>query len=138
MLNRAAEGDPQNRTIAVHKIWVETELRDYAAAIATGEKTMISALDDSSVLRMMESAVRPLAEEQARGGQREQALATLDHSLRWAKKVDAAAPQTYTVFVNVARAWQTAGSVYTILANGKTGQRADQDRAAARAWIQRK
>jgi len=138
LLNRAAEGDPQNRTIAVHKIWVETELRDYAAAIATGEKTMISALDDSSVLRMMESAVRPLAEEQARGGQREQALATLDHSLRWAKKVDAAAPQTYTVFVNVARAWQTAGSVYTILANGKTGQRADQDRAAARAWIQRK
>lgn len=66
LLTRAAERDPRNRTIAVHKIWVETELGDYAAAIATGEKTMISALDDSSVLRTMESAVRHLAEEQAR------------------------------------------------------------------------
>ncbi len=137
LLNRAASANPQNRTIAVHIIWAETELGDYAAAIAKGEKTIGGALDDSSILRTMEGAVRPLAEEQARSGRRVEALATLDHSLRWAKKMDAVAPQTYTVFVVVARAWQTAGSVYAILADGETGERAAEDREAARVWYGR-
>lgn len=137
LLHRAAAGNPQNRTIATHVIWVETELGDYAAAIAKGEKTMSGAPDDFSVLRLMEGAVRPLAEEQARGGQRAQALATLDHSLHWAGKADAAVPRTAAVFIVVARAWQTAGSVYAMLAGGETGQRADGDREAARDWYRR-
>jgi eukaryotic-like serine/threonine-protein kinase len=137
LLNRAAAVNPQNRTIATSIMWVETELGDYPAAIAQGEKTMIGALDDSSVLRMLESAVRPLAQQQARSGQRAEALATLDHSLRWATKVDAATPQTSQGFAAIARAWQMAGSVYAILAGGEAGQQAAGDREAARAWYRR-
>jgi hypothetical protein len=118
-------------------MWVETELGDYAAAIAKGEKTMSGALDDSSVLRMLEAAVRPLAEEQARRGRRMEALATLDHSLHWATKLDAAVPQTSPLRFGVARAWQAAGSVYAILSDGETGQPAAEDREAARSWYRR-
>jgi hypothetical protein len=137
LLNRAAAGNPQNRLIAVHIIWVETELGDYSAAIATGEKIMGGALDDSSVLRMMESAVRPLAEKQAQRGERAEALATLEHSLRWARKVDAVAPRTSMSRVAVARAWQTAGSVYAIFAHGENAGLAAGDRETARVWYQR-
>jgi hypothetical protein len=62
------------------------------------------ALDDWTVQRMLESAVRPLAEQQAHGGQRVEAVATLDHSIHWAEKMDAAAPRTIQALVVVVRA----------------------------------
>ena len=65
-----------------------------------------------------------------------EALATLDHSLRWAKKLDAAVPDQPLALSIVARAWQTAGSVYAILADGEIGRQEAGDRAAARAWYQ--
>jgi len=136
-LKRAAEKNPKNKMIATHMIWVETELGHYSVAIAVGEKNLSSLPDDLSALRLMESAVRPLAEEQARKGHRQDALATLDHSLHWATRADAAVPQRPDAFTAVARAWQTAGSVYAILAGGETGEGAAADRAAARLWYQR-
>jgi hypothetical protein len=137
LLNRAAADNPQGRLTAEHLMWVEIELGDYNAATARREKTMSGALDDPGVLRMLEAAVRPLAEEQARSGRRAQALATLYHSLRWGKELDVTLPPTSMLRVGVARAWQTAGSVYAILAAGETGQESAEDRAAARGWRQR-
>jgi hypothetical protein len=117
-------------------MWVDTELGDYPAAIAKGEQTISGAQDDSSVLLLLEGAVRPLAEKQARAGQRTEALATLGHSLHWAKKQDAAAPHRVLALATIARAWQTAGLVYAILADDETGRQEAGDREAARAWYQ--
>jgi serine/threonine protein kinase/tetratricopeptide (TPR) repeat protein len=139
LLNRAAAANPQNRMIATHIIWVETELGNYAVAIARGEKMLSGALDDWTVQRILAGAVRPLAEEQAHSGQRVEAVATLDHSIHWAEKMDTAAPRTFEAkaIVGVARAWQTAGSVYAILAGLETGQQAAADREKARAYYRR-
>lgn len=137
LLYSAAETSPQNRTVANNITWVETELGHYEAAIAQGEKTLSSAPDDWSALRVMELAVRPLAEEQAKNRQRPQALATLDHSLRWAAKVDSTVPRTPRTVPSIAIAWQTAGSVYAILAGSEIAQQAAEDRAASQAWYGR-
>ena len=137
LLYSAAETSPQNRTVANNITWVETELGHYEAAIAQGEKALSSAPDDWSALRVMELAVRPLAEEQAKNGQRPEALFTLDHSLRWAAKVDSTVPQTLRTVPSIAIAWQTAGSVYAILAGSEIGQQAAEDRAASQAWYGR-
>ncbi len=136
LLYRAAATNPQNRIVANNITWVESELGDYPAAIAEGEKTLRGAPDDWSALRVMESAIQPLAEQQARRGQRLEALATLEHALHWATKVDNAS-QTSKTYPSVALAWQTAGSVYAILASAETGQKAAADRTTARIWYER-
>lgn len=137
LLKRATEKNPKNRMLATHSIWVETELGNYPAAIALAEKMLSTAPDELSAVRLMESAVRPLAEEQARKGQRQEALATVGHPLHWAARTNAAVPQRRDSFACIARAWQTAGSVYEIFAEGETGESAAADRATARLWYQR-
>jgi hypothetical protein len=85
----------------------------------------------------MEDAVRPLAEEQARGVRRAEAVATLGHLLHWSEKLDAAGPRTYMASVIIARGRQMAGSVYAILAGNEAGQQAAEDREVARGWYRR-
>ena len=135
LLARASILSPQNRQVATHKIWVETALGDYRAAIATAERALASGPAEFNIIRRLEAAVRPLAEQQARAGQRRDALATLDHALRWARQTDATAPQNSVALrVGVARSWRAAGSVYDILAAREAGPPREQDRAAAREW----
>jgi tetratricopeptide (TPR) repeat protein len=113
-------------------------IRYYQMAIATAEKTMGPTPSDFSILRGLIVAVRGLAEEQARGGARADALATLDRALRMAKTVDAtAAPTALLLRANVARSWQAAGSVYSILSGREHGDPALRDRQAAQAWYRR-
>jgi len=152
LLSRAATLDPRNRAVATHKTWVESELaalclgngeraagiRYYQMAISSAERSLGPNPTDSSTLKGLVVAVRGLAEEQARGGARTDALATLDRALRLAKAVDASAASSALLLrVNVARSWQAAGSVYAILSRREQGEPAVQDRLAARAWYQR-
>ncbi len=137
LLERAAAVNPQNRTIANNLTRAESELGHYEAAIEEAEKTLRSAPEDWSALRVMEFAIRPLAEDQARKGQRQEALATLDHSLQWVAKADSAVSQTSRNVPSIAIAWQTAGAVYAILAKGETGPLAAADRVTAREWYGR-
>jgi tetratricopeptide (TPR) repeat protein/tRNA A-37 threonylcarbamoyl transferase component Bud32 len=142
LLARTVERSPQNRLAVSYKSWVEGELaaarlaagdraagiRYYRMAIATVEEAIQRSVDDNSIDKGLVVAARGLAEEQARAGARSEALAALDHALRLAKNVDAAAgPGAIPPRMNVARAWQAAGSVYAILG----------DREAARSWNQR-
>ena len=119
LLQRAAGSNPQNRTIANNLISAESELGYYQAAIAEGEKALNDAPDEGIIVRSLALAVRPLAEAQARKGQRAEALATLDHSLRWAARMDSAVPPTAGDVPATAIAWQAAGSVYAILAGSE-------------------
>ena len=149
LLARAAGRNPHSGTIASHKTWVESELaalalaghdrasgiRYYQMAIATAEGYLKASPRDPSVQKGLLIAVRGLAEEQARMGARE-ALATLETALRLGRGVDASAPASSLLRITVARAWQTAGSVYTILGGGQDAQ-AFQDRAAGREWNRR-
>ena len=138
LLTRAETRVPQSRMIATHKVWAETELGDYQSAITTGERILKGAPDDALTFRRMEAAVGALAREQARNGRRADALATLDHSLAWAKKFDdTAPPASIAIRPGVAQAWQTAGAVYAMLADGEGGQRAAEDRETALAWYRR-
>jgi tetratricopeptide (TPR) repeat protein len=152
MLTRAAVHNPQSSVVAAHKTWVESELavlflrgrdhasgmRSYQMAIATAEGSLRASPNDSSTQKGLVVAVRGLAEEQARMGARADALATLDGALRLGKAIDAAAPASSLLLrVNVARAWQAAGSVYAILGSRERDPHAAQDRDAGRQWYQR-
>jgi tetratricopeptide (TPR) repeat protein len=152
LLNRTLAHDPQSRGNARFKTQVESLLagvclahgehaagiRYYAMAIATAEKYLGPHPSNSSTLKGFVVAVSGMAEEQARSGNREEALATLDRALRLAKTLDASvAPTALLPRVNVARSWQAAGSVYTILSAREHGDRAVQDRHAAVIWYQR-
>jgi tetratricopeptide (TPR) repeat protein len=152
LLNRTLAHDPQSRGNARFKTQVESLLagvclahgehaagmRYYAMAIATAEKYLGPHPSVSPTLKGFVLAVRGLAEEQARGGRREEALETLDRALRLAKTLDASVPSNALLpRVNVARSWQAAGSVYTILSVREHGDRAVQDRSAAGMWYRR-
>jgi len=152
LLSRALAIDPQSRGLARYKTQVESSLaalslangdraagiRYYSKAVSTAEKYLGSNLVASPTLKGFVVAVRGLAEEQARGGARTAALATLDGALRLAKTLDSSAPPAALLpRANVARAWQAAGSVYAILCGREHGELALQDRQAARAWLGR-
>jgi tetratricopeptide (TPR) repeat protein len=133
LLNRAAAATPGNRMIATHIVWLDNELGEYAAAIVKAEASVGGKSVDLAMVLLLEKAVRGLSEAQARHRQREDALATLDHSMRWARSTNASGPQTSTTLILTAHAWQTSGSVYKILAGAETGERASEDRETARA-----
>jgi hypothetical protein len=150
LLTQVMEQNSQNMVAASYKTWVESELaafsltagdrpaslRYYRLAIKTAETALRHASDPSTQKGLMVAA-RELAEEQARTGARSDALETLEHGLRMAEEVDQSAPQTSLLRVNVARTWQAAGSVYSILSREESGQQAAEDRNAARLWFQR-
>jgi len=152
VLSRALVRSPQDLDILRSKSRVESQLavicmakgeraagtRYYAMAIAAAEKALGPDSSNPATQNALIVGVRGLAEEQARKGARAEALATLDRALRIAKTVDAsAAPTALLARVNVARSWQAAGSVYTILGSRESGDRAFQDRQAARTWYRR-
>ncbi len=137
LLERASSSNPQNITIANNLTRSESELGRYQAAIEESEKTLRGAPGDWSALEVMEFAVGPLAKEQARKGRRQEALATLEHSLGWAAAMNTAAPPTSKNVPSTAIAWQTAGSVYAMLSSAETGQTAAADGAASREWYSR-
>ena len=127
---------------ASHKVWTEWELGDlllaagdkassvryYRMAIATAEPILVVSPNDSATQRRFIYAVRGLSEEQARSGERTEAVATLDLALNLMKTVNAA-PNTPPLIRSlcVARVAQAARSVYALLG----------DRDNARVWYQR-
>jgi len=145
LLGRATSVNPQSRITASHKAWAEYELgalflaagdrnsgvHYYQMAITTAEKTLAASSNDAITEGRLVTAVRGLAEYQARIGARAEALTTLNKALRLAQTVDSTAPASAVALrADAARAWQAAGSVYSIL-----GTAADRD--AARRSYQR-
>jgi hypothetical protein len=79
-----------------------------------------------------------LAEEQARAGNRVQALRTLDTALEFARKIDVSAPADAVVLrTSVARCWQAAGSIYALLAGGEDCEQRTEDKKTAVSWYGR-
>ena len=151
-LSRALARNPLDRDIVRFKSQLDSELavlnlkagrraegmHYYELAIAPAEKNLGPNPTDFSTLRGLVVGVRGLAEEQARGGAREEALSTLDRALRITKGVDANALTTaFPLRINVTRSWQAAGSVYSTLSNREHGDQAIHDKDAARMWYQR-
>jgi tetratricopeptide (TPR) repeat protein len=141
LLTRAAAGNPQSANLASYKSWVEAELgtlslashdrpaaiRYYRDAIATAEAYLRTAPSETSVQKGLIVAGRALAEEQARSGERAQALATLESVLAVGRSADGRFPAPSLRRANVARSWQAAGAVYALLG----------DRATAKNWYTR-
>jgi hypothetical protein len=82
-------------------------------------------------------ALGKLAEQQARSGQREQAIASVNKALDLGKRVESGA-RAASFQVVVARAWQVAGAVYAVLGSmDSSAEQRRRDRDAAREWYAR-
>jgi serine/threonine protein kinase/tetratricopeptide (TPR) repeat protein len=148
-LKEAVGRNPRNTANGVHKAWTELELGDlsrgsgdrvsaaryYQAALATSEAVLAINPADASAQRWLVAGARKLAEEQARSDGRVHALATLEKALRVASEADRATARSVNRRIVVARAWETAGSVYAVLAGDGHGNAEDLE--VARKWYER-
>jgi hypothetical protein len=114
------------------------------AVLAVGGVTLHEAqiartADQDAVARQdLTEAALSLAAEQARAGNRTQALETLDMALRLIGRIDASAPaDSVPLRSRVAHSWRTAGLIYERLAGAETGEQRIQDRKTAGDWHQR-
>jgi tetratricopeptide (TPR) repeat protein len=152
LLQSAALRSPKDRGNATHEAWAELELgesllatgnragamRYFRLAIATAEAAQSVGPNDNSSQRSLVLAVQRVAEDQARSGDREGALATLEKAVQLGRRLDATSPALSVAYrAIVARVLQTAGSVYTAIAAHEHGALRDADRAAARDWYAR-
>ena len=150
LLTAVVQRNPKNMIAVSYKTWADSELaalylaerdrpagvRYYRMALDTAEAGLRVASDPSTQKGLI-IAVRGLAVEQARNGDRGDALATLKVGLGMAQELDRSTPLTSSLRANVARGWQVAGSVYGILSRLENGSQAIEDRAIARSWNQR-
>ena len=141
LLARAAKENPRSGNIASYKSWAEADLgalalrrhdrpaaiRYYRMAMDTAEDYLRNAPADASVQKGLLVAGFALAGEQARAGERADALATLETVLAVGRSVDTRYPAPSLRRANVARAWRIAGSVHALLGNP----------AAAKDWYRR-
>jgi hypothetical protein len=87
---------------------------------------------------MRHEAALSLAEEQARAGNRRQALETLDTALRLFGRIDASAPpDSVPLRSRGAHSWSAAGSIYERLAGAAAGGQRIKDRKTAKHCYQR-
>jgi tetratricopeptide (TPR) repeat protein len=152
LFERAAKSSPANATNAINKSFVEAQIGDlllaegdhegavraYEQAIATSETLLLADPVQVPPQRLLVLVERKLADEHARSGRRERALAVLGKILHLAEDSQKTAG-ALRVSVLVPRAYAAAGSVHAILAqapSAPSGQhRRDSDEA--RNWYQR-
>jgi tetratricopeptide (TPR) repeat protein len=132
LFERVAKSSPSNVTNAINKSFVEAQMGDlllaqgnhqgavgsYEQAIATSEALLAADPAQLPPQRLLVMAEHKLADEHARAGRRERALAVLD---------------------KVPRAYSAAGSVHAILAQARAAPPAQRRRDGedARNWYQR-
>jgi eukaryotic-like serine/threonine-protein kinase len=152
LLQSAATRSPKDRGNTSHKAWAELELgeallatgnhtsamRYFRLAIATAEAAQAVGPNDNSSQRSLVLAVQRVAEDQARSGDRAEALATLEKALLLGRRVEAKSPASSVPYrAIVARSWQAAGATYATIAEHERGEQRTADRAAARDWYAR-
>jgi tetratricopeptide (TPR) repeat protein len=151
LFERVATASPSNATNAINKSFVEAQMgdlllaqgnhegavRSYEQAIATSEALLVADPVQAPPQRLLVMVEGKLADEHARSGRRERALAAVDQMLHLAESQKTAGAARVSVLVP--RAYAAAGSVHAILAQAfaaPTGQRR-RDREDARNWYQR-
>jgi tetratricopeptide (TPR) repeat protein len=152
LFERVATASPSNATNAINKSFVEAQMgdlllaqgnhegavRSYEQATATSEALLVADPVQAPPQRLLVMVERKLADEHARSGRRERALAVVDKMLHLAEDSLKTAGAAH-LSVLVPRAYAAAGSVHAILAQAfaaPTGQRR-RDREDARNWYQR-
>jgi len=152
LFERVAKSSPSNVTNAINKSFVEAQMGDlllaqgnhqgavgsYEQAIATSEALLAADPAQVPPQRLLVMVERKLADEHARAGRRERALAVLDKALLLAEDSQRTSGAAH-LSVLVPRAYAAAGSVHAILAQARSappGQRR-RDGEDARNWYQR-
>jgi serine/threonine protein kinase/tetratricopeptide (TPR) repeat protein len=150
LLTRAIGQNPQSAITLIHKAWAEQEMgdlvlgsdraaaiHDYQMAAASSEAVLALDANSGAGQRRLVLALGKLAEQQARSGQREQAIASVNKALDLGKRVESGA-RAASFQVVVARAWQVAGAVYAVLGSmDSSAEQRRRDRDAAREWYTR-
>jgi tetratricopeptide (TPR) repeat protein len=110
----------------------------YEQAIATSEALLAADPAQLPPQRLLVMAEHKLADEHARAGRRERALAVLDKALHLAEDSQRASGAA-RLSVLVPRAYSAAGSVHAILAQARAAPPAQRRRDGedARNWYQR-
>jgi len=152
LFERVAKASPSNVTNGINKSFVEAQMgdlllaqgnhegavRSYEQAIATSEALLVADPAQAPPQRLLIMVERKLADEHARSGRRERALAVVDKMLHLADGAQKSAGVA-RLSVLVPRAYEAAGSVHAILAQALAappGQRR-RDREDARNGYQR-
>jgi len=151
LFERVAKASPSNVINAVNRSFVEAQMGDlmlargnheaavgsYEQAIATAEALLAADPAQAPPQRLLVMVERKLADEHARAGRRERALAVLDKMLHLAEdsQKTSGLPR---LSVLVPRAYAAAGSVHAILAQSPAAQPGQRrrDGEEARNWYQ--
>ena len=152
LLEQAASRNPKDMPTRRHKAWTEIELGDrslaagdrwaamvrYRAAVASSETGLGIDPADSTSLRWLVVAGRKLAEEQIRSHDRAGARSSLTKVLQLGDRAAGQAPASaVTIRAMLARAWQAAGALHAMLADGERGAERERELESARDWYRR-